>query len=173
MISDFLDFMLESATNLESYECHTSGGRIEYASMSINHRRFKSFRSDNNFLEFPELAFNLCGSAISKVSLENGLFLADFSLLGTSLEGGSRRCFLCEDHVHLETVNIAGATCISGIDPVRNTYLEKPVPQSILMDVVRKNKKLRWIKCDLTSDNVDVMKVERPEVTFVSFHLEI
>ena len=47
------------------------------------------------------------------------------------------------------------------------------VPQSILMDFVRMNKKLRWIKCDLTPENVAVMKAERPEVTFVSSHLDM
>ena len=90
------------------------------------------------------------------------------------MEGDSRECFLCKDHVHLETVNIAGATCISVMHPTTaNSYFKKPVPQSILLDLVRMNKKLRWIKCDLTAENVDDMKVECPEVTFVSSHLEM
>ena len=75
--------------------------------------------------------------------------------------------------MHLETVNIAGARCISGNYPTTaNYYLLQPVPQSILMDFFRMNKQLRWIKCDLTPVNVAVMKVERPGVTFESSHLE-
>ena len=81
--------------------------------------------------------------------------------------------FLCTDHVQLETVNIAGAMCVSRMHPtVANRYWKKPVPQSILMDFVRKNKNLRWIKCDMTPENVAVMKEERPEVAFVGSHLE-
>jgi hypothetical protein len=117
-MSDFVNLMLKSATNLESYECHTLGGRIVHPSLMLkNHGRLKSFRSDNNFYESPRFAFNLCGTEISEVSLENGIFLAGFSLLRTNLEGGSRECFLCKDHLHLETVNIAGAKCILGIHP--------------------------------------------------------
>ena len=78
-ISVFVNLMLLSAINLESYECHTLGSRITYHMMWNNHGRLKSFRSDNNFIESTRSTFNLCGTAISEVSLKNGTFLAGCS----------------------------------------------------------------------------------------------
>ena len=75
---------------------------------------------------------------ILEVSLDNRTFLVAFSYLRIKLEGGIRQWFLCKDLVHLETVNITGAKCITGMNPtVANIALTEPVPQFILTDFVR------------------------------------
>lgn len=43
-----------------------------------------------------------------------------------------------------------------------------PVPQEMLIKMVRRHPTLRWLRSDLTSDNIAMLKQERTEITFVS-----
>lgn len=44
----------------------------------------------------------------------------------------------------------------------------QPVSQAVLMNIVRHHRSLRWLRSDLTSENVAILQQERPLVTFVS-----
>lgn len=43
-----------------------------------------------------------------------------------------------------------------------------PVPQEMLIKMVRRHSNLRWLRSDLSQENVAILKQERPEVTLVS-----
>ena len=43
-----------------------------------------------------------------------------------------------------------------------------PLPQEILIKFVRRHPTLRWLRSDLTAENVEMLRQERPEMTFVS-----
>lgn len=44
----------------------------------------------------------------------------------------------------------------------------RPLPQQMIMKFVRHASQLRWLRSDLTAENIAILKQERPEVTFVS-----
>ena len=65
---------------------------------------------------------------------------------------------------NLERLSIKGATLsISYSDHATN----EPIPQEMLMKMVRCHPALRWLRSDLTQENVAILQQERPEVTFV------
>lgn len=43
-----------------------------------------------------------------------------------------------------------------------------PMPQEILIKMVRRHPNLRWLRSDLSEENVAMLQQERPEITFVS-----
>lgn len=43
-----------------------------------------------------------------------------------------------------------------------------PLPQDMLVTMVRRHPTLQWLKSDLTPDNIRILQQERPDVTFVS-----
>jgi hypothetical protein len=44
----------------------------------------------------------------------------------------------------------------------------RPIPQHAIAEFVRRAPNLRWLRSDLTPDNVAMLQLERPDVTFVS-----
>jgi len=42
------------------------------------------------------------------------------------------------------------------------------IPQDMLMKMVRHHPTLRWLRSDLTPENVAILQQERPDITFVS-----
>lgn len=54
-----------------------------------------------------------------------------------------------------------------GNDPDRTSTFS-PVTQQTLIHFVRNKPTLRWFRSDLSSENIAMLKKERPEVTFVS-----
>jgi hypothetical protein len=71
----------------------------------------------------------------------------------------------------LERVSLKKATCFScfclgGGLTSGGEYRE--VPQHALMKMVRKMPRLRWLRSDLTPENITILKSERPEITFVT-----
>ena len=57
--------------------------------------------------------------------------------------------------------------CLS-IRNVKVHRCEKPLPQQVIMNFVRNAPKLRWLRSDLTKENVAILQKERPEVIFCS-----
>lgn len=52
-----------------------------------------------------------------------------------------------------------------------STYLgteQWPVPQEMIMKMVRRNRNLRWLRSHLTEENIAILQQERPDVTFVA-----
>ena len=65
---------------------------------------------------------------------------------------------------HLERLSLKDVTWhIDGTSLPR-----EPIPQEMLMKMVRRHPTLRWLQSDLTPENVAILKQERPEITFVS-----
>jgi hypothetical protein len=49
------------------------------------------------------------------------------------------------------------------------TYLNTlPVTQEMIVKLVRHTPTLRWLRSDLTEDNVAILQQERPDITFVT-----
>ena len=44
----------------------------------------------------------------------------------------------------------------------------QPVRQEMLIKMVRLHPTLRWLRSDLTKENIAMLQQERPEITFVS-----
>lgn len=69
--------------------------------------------------------------------------------------------FLFTSCQHLERLSMKNATfTLSHEDEVR------PVSQDFLIKMVRRHPTLRWLRSDLTDENVAMLKIERPEMTF-------
>ena len=49
-----------------------------------------------------------------------------------------------------------------------NRAEEGPISQEMLIKMVRHHPTLRWLRSDLTEENIAMLKQERPEITFVS-----
>ena len=70
-----------------------------------------------------------------------------------------------KDCESLERLSIKNATWSLEENP-----LEKfPVSQDMLITMVRNHPTLQWLRSDLSADNVAMLQLERPEVTFVSY----
>mmetsp|Transcript_14040 Transcript_14040/g.21444 ORF Transcript_14040/g.21444 Transcript_14040/m.21444 type:complete len:229 (+) Transcript_14040:2-688(+) len=63
----------------------------------------------------------------------------------------------------VENVSVVNCT-FTGNDDERTFY----VTQAMLMKFVRKAKKLRWFRSNLTPENIVILKKERPDVEFIS-----
>lgn len=44
----------------------------------------------------------------------------------------------------------------------------QPISQNMLMKMVKRHQNLRWLRSDLSEENIEILKRERPEITFVS-----
>jgi hypothetical protein len=66
---------------------------------------------------------------------------------------------------HLERLILKNVTWfVSGSD-----HELEPLPQEIIIKMVRYHPTLRWLQSDLTEENVAILKQEaRPEITFVA-----
>jgi hypothetical protein len=71
--------------------------------------------------------------------------------------------FLFEFCIQLQRLSIINATW-TAID----SKATQPISQEKLMKMVRNHPKLRWLRSDLTDENIAMLQQERPEFTFVS-----
>ena len=79
-----------------------------------------------------------------------------------------RRNFILRHCTNLERLSIKRATwCTVDRDHHQETSCG-PLPQEMLMKMVRFHPTLRWLRSDLTQENVDIFKQERPDITFVT-----
>ena len=75
------------------------------------------------------------------------------------------RSYLWMNCPRLERVSMKGVTLqVLGAEEQE----PEPVPQDIIIKFVRRHHPLRWLRSDLTAENVAMLQQERPEVTFVS-----
>lgn len=75
--------------------------------------------------------------------------------------------FLFMDFRGLESLSIKGATweqCTSCHDV---KHKPNAIPQAALMKMVRNHRSLRWLRSDLSEENLAILKSERPDITFV------
>lgn len=63
----------------------------------------------------------------------------------------------------LECLSLKGATMVE-----EGTHTTVALPQETLINMVRHHPTLRWLRSDLTTENVAMLKRERPNITFVS-----
>jgi hypothetical protein len=47
-------------------------------------------------------------------------------------------------------------------------WIDVPITQGMLMKMVQLSPTLRWLRSNLTNENVEILRRERPDVTFVS-----
>lgn len=64
----------------------------------------------------------------------------------------------------LERVSIKGAT----IEICRMDRFVENISQNWIIDMVRRHPTLRWLRSDLSAENVQMLRQERPDITFVS-----
>lgn len=69
--------------------------------------------------------------------------------------------FLFCDCGSLERLSLKGATCGENED-------SQVISQQMLLKMARRHRALRWLKSDLSEENTEILKRERPEITFVS-----
>ena len=67
----------------------------------------------------------------------------------------------------LESVSIRNAKCFSTKFNYRNSYLFM-LPQNALIKFVRSVPSLRWFRSDLTPENMDMLRLERPEIELLN-----
>lgn len=72
--------------------------------------------------------------------------------------------FLFLRYNHLERLSIKGARW----GRFRWSRDEFPVSQNMLIKMVRLHPTLRWLRSDLTPENLTMLQAERPEITFVT-----
>lgn len=66
---------------------------------------------------------------------------------------------------HVERLSMKNATWSTSYRNQAETY---PIPQEMLMKMVRRHAALRWLRSDLTEENLAILQQERPEITFVT-----
>lgn len=75
--------------------------------------------------------------------------------------GGENR-YMFRQCRHLQRLSITNATWRDGLQP------RQQVTQDMLIDVARHHPTLRWLKSDLTEENIAMIQREKPEMIFVS-----
>jgi hypothetical protein len=118
-------------------------------------------------------SLNMSGGAFSNVARITELHLDDTRFLRydersmrrfSSAEDDDEDFFLFRTCLHLERLSMKNArfTLLYDEDEIR------PESQDFLVKMVRRHPTLRWLRSDLTDENVAMLKQERPEITFVS-----
>lgn len=72
--------------------------------------------------------------------------------------------YLMEDCERLERLSIKNATWSLEY----NAAERYPVSQRMLIKMVRNHPTLRWLRSDLSEENVVMLQREKPEITFIS-----
>jgi hypothetical protein len=68
----------------------------------------------------------------------------------------------------LERVSIRNAKWLLSMNNNNYSMNVNPVPQNLLIKFVRNVPSLLWFRSDLTKENIDMLKLERPEVTLLN-----
>jgi hypothetical protein len=69
---------------------------------------------------------------------------------------------LCECPSPLERIDLRGVTYFSG--PGRRL----PIPQKALVKLVRRSRNLKWLRSELSKENIAMLQLERLDLTFLS-----
>ena len=73
--------------------------------------------------------------------------------------------YMFDRHANLACLSIKNATCrLRNEEDSRETA--QPVPQEMLIKMVRRHPSLRWLRSDLSEENIAMLQQERPEITF-------
>lgn len=64
------------------------------------------------------------------------------------------------EHLSIKDLTLAVSEEVEGVG--------EPLPQELLINMVRRHPTLRWLRSDLMAENVAMLKQERPEIAFVS-----
>jgi hypothetical protein len=93
------------------------------------------------------------------------IYLDDARLLFCEQDMDPEQLWTCfsENNHKLEKISLRGAQWYH-----HNTYHLTPIPQASLIKFVRCTSSLRWFRSDLTPENIELLKRERPEMTFCS-----
>jgi len=106
-------------------------------------------------------------SNLKELYLDNASFFCTGDTREVIENGCKSNVLFCDKGCHdLERVSIRKCKYFGWSDVFQ---LSRPeiLPQSVLIEYVRSAKKLRWFRSDLSQQNIDMLKRERPEVFFV------
>lgn len=133
-------------------KCCPNLARLTWNGCRGHHHLFgRSFRSASNLTE---------------LFLDDGRFFADDNHM-SALSGAAHDrnyIFMFRRCQSLTRLSIKNASC--RIEDFQDIIFQ-PVPQEMLIKMVRLHPTLRWLRSDLTPENVTMLKQERPEITFV------
>lgn len=77
-------------------------------------------------------------------------------------------CFLMRHVLQLRRLSMKGATWSVFNKYGESAFEPEPVPQDMLIKMVRNHSTFRWLRSDLSQENIAMLKQERPDITFVS-----
>lgn len=110
-----------------------------------------------------------CGFNLESLPGLSSLFLDDYHI---KTRASVLRRYMAEDEAsnkymfqccrQLQRISIKRASWIG-----KDMAAPEPLPQDMLIKMVRHHPALQWIRSDLTAENVNMLKQERPEITFV------
>lgn len=107
-------------------------------------------------------------TTLTEISLDGGCFQVfmdgDVDLFRYSSMSNADN-FMLQYCRHLERLSIKNATYGYRFFSANEAI---PIPQEILVKMVRLHPTLRWLRSDLTTENVAMLRQERPDITFVT-----
>lgn len=106
-----------------------------------------------------------CASQLSELYCDDSFFLLTSERESEALsEAANLDCYMFSWCRRVERFSIRNATCqvYAGDDEAQ------PVSQEMLIKMVRLHPTLRWLRSDLSPENIAMLKAERPDITFVS-----
>jgi hypothetical protein len=115
-----------------------------------------------------ENSLNLVGYPLMNYAVLTTLNLDDSCLFSPTsrfdLEAPHRNLYLFSYCKKLERLSIKGVTMSISFTNTQRV----PLSQNMLIKMVRRHPTLKWLRSDLTNDNVAMLKQERPDIMFVS-----
>jgi hypothetical protein len=93
------------------------------------------------------------------VSLLPTIFLMTSPHAGLYSDDTNYLLFICEGHLSIKDTTFSS---------FRGGEKRHPIPQGLLMNMAQRLPNLRWLKSNLTEENVARLQRERSEITFAS-----
>lgn len=131
---------------------HVGGGVIEITGWNYRHFRALTDLTVDNF------CFENTDASL--------LLNFDFAFLNLGRDDTDK--YILMECPQLQRLSMKGATWMHNFVWDRSRGTPEPIPQHMLIKMVRNHGALRWLRSDLTEQNVAMLQQERPEMTFVS-----
>lgn len=83
--------------------------------------------------------------------------------LSSDEDQNHRRFYMLRNGFKLERLSMKGCTWVDPFEEEKHA-----ISQEMIMKMVRRLDRLRWLRSDLTNENLALLQQERPEITFVT-----
>lgn len=114
-----------------------------------------------DFRQAPNLTELMLDDFLDKYDELQNVFLRRYTKEETRNDG--RNWYMWRHCSSLERLSFNNATYICS-----DMAAPEPIPQEMLIKMVRHHSNLRWLRSDLTAENIAMLKQEKPGITFVS-----